>query len=140
LFKTSGGKYVAPAPIENKLKEDFLIDNIMLVGDGMKFVSALIVPSEESLKHWCENQQIHWTGLAEVIKLSEVKHLYQSLIDKYNPLFGHIEQIKKFELVPDVWAPLKPDGTEGELTPTLKLKRRSIKTKYASVINSIYAE
>lgn len=140
LFKTSGGKYVAPAPIENKLKEDFLIDNIMLVGDGMKFVSALIVPSEESLKHWCGNQNIAWTTLAEVIKLPEVKLLYQSLIDKYNPLFGHIEQIKKFELVPDVWAPLKPDGTEGELTPTLKLKRRSIKSKYSSVINSIYTE
>jgi len=140
LFKTSGGKYVAPAPIENKLKEDFLIDNIMLVGDGMKFVSALIVPSEESLKHWCENQNINWTTFAEVIKLPEVKNLYQSLIDKYNPLFGHIEQIKKFELVPDVWAMLKPDGTEGELTPTLKLKRRSIKAKYSSVINSMYTE
>lgn len=140
LFKTSGGKYVAPAPIENKLKEDFLIDNVMLVGDGMKFVSALIVPSEESLKHWCENQRIDWTGLAQVIKLPEVKRLYQSLIDKYNPLFGHIEQIKKFELVPDVWAPLKPDGTEGELTPTLKLKRRAIKAKYVNEINTIYTE
>lgn len=140
LFKTSGGKYVAPAPIENKLKEDFLIDNIMLIGDGMKFVSALIVPSEESLKNWCEDQKVKWTNLAEVIKLTEVKSLYQSLLDKYNPLFGHIEQIKKFELVPEVWAPLKQDGTEGELTPTLKLKRRSIKAKYADLIRSIYAE
>ena len=140
LFKTSGGKYVAPAPIENKLKEDFLIDNVMLIGDGMKFVSALIVPAEDSLRHWCVTQNITWTHLPEICKNPKVKGLYQSLIDQYNPLFGHIEQIKKFELVSDVWQIIKPDGTEGELTPTLKLKRRMLKAKYAPLIESMYKD
>jgi len=140
LFKTSGGKYVAPAPIENKVKEDFMIDNIMLVGDGYKFVSALIVPAEESLKNWCREQEIECTNLAQMINLPQVQKLYGQLIDKYNPLFGHIEQIKKFELVPEVWVPIKPDGSEGELTPTLKLKRRLIKSKYKDLIDGIYKE
>ncbi len=140
LFKTSGGKYVAPAPIENKFKEDFLIDNIMLIGDGLKFVSALIVPAEESLKIWCQGQNIPWTNLADMCKTPHVMSLYQSLLDKYNPLFGHIEQIKKFELIPEVWQPIKFGGSEGELTPTLKLKRRLIKVKYADLISGMYKD
>ncbi|MEO5582175.1 MAG: AMP-binding protein, partial [Saprospiraceae bacterium] len=140
LFKTSGGKYVAPAPIENKLKEDFLIDNIMLVGDGLKFISALIVPAEDSLKNWCNEQRIPWTTMKEMCDNPKVIALFQSLIDKYNPLFGHIEQIKKFKLISDIWQITKPDGSEGELTPTLKLKRRMLKTKYAGVIKSMYED
>lgn len=140
LFKTSGGKYVAPAPIENKVKEDFLVDNIMLIGDGLKFVSALIVPSEESLRNWCQEKQLNCTSLEQMIKLAPVQKLYRQIIDKYNPLFGHIEQIKKFELVPEVWLPIKPDGSEGELTPTLKLKRRLIKAKYKDLIEGMYGE
>jgi long-chain acyl-CoA synthetase len=140
LFKTSGGKYVAPAPIENKIKEDFLVDNIMLIGDGMKFISALIVPSEESLKHWCATQNIPWTDMKKICDDPRVIALYQTVIDKYNPLFGHIEQVKKFELVPDTWQITKPDGSEGELTPTLKLKRRLLKAKYADLINAMYRE
>ncbi len=140
LFKTSGGKYVAPSPIENKIKEDFLIDNIMLVGDRMKFVTAIMVPAEESLKNWFEDQKIPWTGLKEAVKLPEVIALYQQLVDQYNPLFGHIEQIKKFILVPEVWVPIKPDGREGELTPTLKLKRRLLLEKYKDAIDKMYME
>ena len=140
LFKTSGGKYVAPAPIENKLKEDFLIDNIMLIGDGMKFVSALIVPSVDSLKNWCASQNIPWTNLEAICKNPQVIALYQKLIDQYNPLFGHIEQIKKFELISDTWQTIKADGTEGELTPTLKLKRRMLKVKYERIIKEMYPE
>ncbi|MEP7322851.1 MAG: long-chain fatty acid--CoA ligase [Saprospiraceae bacterium] len=140
LFKTSGGKYVAPAPIENKLKEDFLIDNVMLVGDGLKFISALIVPAEDSLKNWCNEQRIPWTTMKEMCDNPKVIALFQNVIDRYNPLFGHIEQIKKFELISDIWQITKPDGSEGELTPTLKLKRRMLKTKYADVIRSMYAD
>ncbi|HNR06246.1 MAG TPA: long-chain fatty acid--CoA ligase [Saprospiraceae bacterium] len=140
LFKTSGGKYVAPSPIENKLKEDFLLDNIMLVGDRMKFVTALIVPAEESLKNWFEEEKIPWTGLKEAVKLPEVIKLYQQIVDQYNPLFGHIEQIKKFTLVPEVWVPIKSDGREGELTPTLKLKRRLLLEKYKDAIERMYVE
>lgn len=140
LFKTSGGKYVAPSPIENKIKEDFLVDNIMLVGDKMKFVTALLVPSEESLKNWFEEHKIPWTGLKEAVKRPEVIALYQKIVDHYNPLFGHIEQIKKFTLVPEVWVPIKPDGREGELTPTLKLKRRLLLEKYKDAIERMYVE
>ncbi|MEP7268886.1 MAG: long-chain fatty acid--CoA ligase [Saprospiraceae bacterium] len=140
LFKTSGGKYVAPAPIENKVKEDFLVDNIMLVGDQYKFVSALIVPAEEPLKNWCAEQKIPYTNLTEMISNPAVINLFQSVINKYNPLFGHIEQIKKFELVPEEWQITKPDGSEGELTPTLKLKRRMIKSKYKDLIDHIYSD
>ncbi|MBK6815060.1 MAG: long-chain fatty acid--CoA ligase [Saprospiraceae bacterium] len=140
LFKTSGGKYVAPAPIESKIKEDFMIDNVMLVGDGLKFVSALIVPVEQGLMKWCADHQISWTNMEDICKHPKVIELYQSIVDKYNPLFGHIEQIKKFKLIPEVWQPIKADGSEGELTPTLKLKRRLLKAKYASLIEGMYAE
>ncbi len=140
LFKTSGGKYVAPGPIENKIKEDFLIDNIMLIGDAKKFISALIVPSEDSLKVWCQGQNMPWTNIQEICQSPRIIELYQQIIDKYNPLFGHIEQVKKFVLVPEVWQPIKADGSEGELTPTLKLKRRLLKKKYEGLIEQIYED
>lgn len=138
LLKTSGGKYVAPAPIENKFKEDFLIEQMMVVGDKRKFVSALIVPAEEALKDWCEEHKIGWTNLKEAIQHQKVIEKYQSIIDKYNPLFSHIEQVKKFVLLNAVWEPNKGDGSPAELTPTMKLKRRVIRDKYADTIESIY--
>ncbi|MBC2838134.1 long-chain fatty acid--CoA ligase [Robiginitalea sp. SC105] len=139
LLKTSGGKYVAPAPIENRFREDFLVEQIMVVGDKQKFVSALIVPAEEALKNWCRKKNIPWTSLQEMICEERVIARYQKLIDRYNPEFSHIEQIKKFRLVPNQWLPLYEDGSEAELTPTLKLKRRSIRKKYAREIAEIYA-
>jgi long-chain acyl-CoA synthetase len=117
-----------------------MIDNVMLVGDGLKFVSALIVPVEQGLMKWCADHQISWTNMEDICKHPKVIELYQSIVDKYNPLFGHIEQIKKFKLIPEVWQPIKADGSEGELTPTLKLKRRLLKAKYASLIEGMYAE
>ena len=112
----------------------------MLIGDGLKFISALIVPAEDSLKNWCTEQHIPWTTSKEMCDNPRVIALYQSVIDKYNPLFGHIEQIKKFELISDTWQITKPDGSEGELTPTLKLKRRMLKVKYTEVIQSMYED
>jgi long-chain acyl-CoA synthetase len=138
LFKTSGGKYVAPAPIESKLRENFLVEQVMLVGDNQKFVSALIVPSSDALKEWCTQHGITWTHLAEVIGNQEVMKKYKEVIDKYNPLFAHVEQVKAFRLIPDVWEPVKPDGSPGELTPTMKLKRRVILAKYNQMIEGIY--
>lgn len=139
LLKTSGGKYVAPGPIETKLKEDFMIEQVMVVGELQKFVSALIVPTEEALKSWCQHHDIPWTNLSEMLKHPKVIEKYQRLVDQYNPLFNHIEQIKKFVLVPDVWEPTKKDGSEAELTPTMKLKRRVILRKYRDQIASMYA-
>ena len=138
LLKTSGGKYVAPAPIESKFREDFLIEQIMVVGEQRKFVSALIVPAREALQDWCARHEVEFTTLGEVIRLPQVQERYQHILDKYNPQFNHIEQIKKFRLLDAVWEPVKPDGSEGELTPTMKLKRRVIQAKYATVIEEIY--
>jgi len=138
LLKTSGGKYVAPAPIESKFKEDFLIEQMMVIGDKQKFVSALIVPAEEALKDWCENNDVAWTSLSDAISNPDVKQCFQSIIDKVNPEFSHIEQIKKFYLLDNPWEATKTDGTVAELTPTMKLKRRVIREKYKNQISDIY--
>ncbi len=139
LLKTSGGKYVAPAPIENRIKENFVIDQIMVIGDKQKFVSALIVPSEDGLKNWCKHKNIKWTNLEDMVKQDRILEKYQKVIDNYNPEFSHIEQIKKFRMVPAVWLPIHEDDSEAELTPTLKLKRRVIREKYKKEIQEIYA-
>jgi len=138
LLKTSGGKYVAPAPIENRVKEDFLIEQMMVIGDKQKFVSALILPAEEALKSYCQKKEIEWTSLEEIIQHKKVIKRYQKVIDKYNPEFSHVEQIKKFQLLAQPWLPVHEDGSESELTPTLKLKRRVIREKFKAEIASIY--
>lgn len=139
LLKTSGGKYVAPAPIEGKLKEDFMIEQAMIVGDQKKFVSALIVPSQEALKVWCEEQMIPWTSLDDIVFNQKVISKYQEIIDAINLNFSHIEQIKKFVLISTSWEAVRHDGSESELTPTMKLKRRVILEKYKQEIEKIYA-
>lgn len=138
LLKTSGGKYVAPSPIENKFKEDFLIESMMVVGEKQKFVSALIVPSPDALQDWCKNNGVEWTSMEEAIKDKRVVAQYQKCVDSYNPEFSHIEQIKKFELLNTTWEPVKADGSKAELTPTMKLKRRVILEKHQDAIDRIY--
>ena len=138
LLKTSGGKYVAPAPIENRVKEEFLIEQMMVIGDKQKFVSALIVPAEEALKSYCAKKEIPWTNLQEIIQHKKVLKRYQKIITKYNPEFSHVEQIKKFKLIASPWLPFHEDGSDAELTPTLKLKRRVIREKFQNEISSIY--
>lgn len=138
LLKTSGGKYVAPAPIENRFKEEFLIEQMMVVGEQKKFVSALIVPAAEALQNWCQREGIAWTNFAEMIEHPKVVEQYQSIVHTINPNFSHIEQIKKFKLVAKEWLPVHPDGGEAELTPTMKLKRRVILKKFADEISSLY--
>ena len=138
LFKTSGGKYVAPAPIESRFKENFLIEQIMLVGDNEKFVSALIVPAMEALKDWCQTNNVAWDN--DTLKHPKVLARYQEIADRYNPDFSHIEQVKKMVLVNASWDVVKEDGTEAELTPTMKLKRRVILKKHKIDIDAIYGE
>ncbi len=138
LLKTSGGKYVAPAPIEGKFKEDFLIEQIMVIGDAQKFVSAFIVPAKEVLKEWCNTHAVAWTSLEDAIAHPKVQARYQASLDRYNPNFSHIEQIKKFKLLNTTWDAVKTDGTEAELTPTMKLKRRVILQKYSKEIEEMY--
>lgn len=138
LLKTSGGKYVAPAPIESLFKEDFLVEHIMVVGDKRKFVSALIVPAEEALKNYCEECGVGWNDMNEAIKDPTVQARYQQLVDQLNPKFSKIEKIKKFRLIPTTWDAVKEDGSTAELTPTMKLKRRVILEKFAREIEELY--
>lgn len=138
LMKTSGGKYVAPAPIESKLKEEFLIEQVMVLGDNRKFVSALILPAETALRDWCAHKEIPWTTRSEMLTNPLVVDKFQRIITALNPRFGKVEQIKRFRLLPDTWEPVKSDGSLSELTPTLKLKRRVILEKYESIIEEIY--
>ncbi len=140
LLKTSGGKYVAPAPIENRIKEEFLVEQMMVIGDKRKFVSALIVPSEQALKSWCKKKNIDWTNFEEVVSHKKVHKRFQKIVDKYNPEFSHIEQVKKFCLIPKEWLPNHPNGEKAELTPTLKIKRRVILEKYENEIERMYEE
>ena len=135
LFKTSGGKYVAPQPIENKFKEELLIEQMMVIGASRKFPSALIVPAANNLKAWCSQHGINFTNTSDIIRNEAVKKKFEQLVEENNKLFGHSEQIKKFTLVPDEWT-----ITEGELTPTLKLKRKFIEKKYEKEIEAMYTE
>ncbi len=138
LLKTSGGKYVAPAPIENKFKESFLIEQMMVIGEKQKFVSALIIPAEEALHDWCDENGVTWTNMGDAIKNQKVLDHFQEIVNGFNPQFSHIEQIKKFTLLNTAWEPTKADGTDAELTPTMKLKRRVIREKHAPEIAEIY--
>ncbi|MFK7812928.1 MAG: long-chain fatty acid--CoA ligase, partial [Maribacter sp.] len=108
-------------------------------GDKQKFVSALIVPAEEALKSYCEKKEISWTSLEDIVTHKKVIKRFQKIIDKYNPEFSHVEQVKKFRLIASPWLPFHEDGADAELTPTLKLKRRVIREKFASEIEEIYS-
>jgi long-chain acyl-CoA synthetase len=138
LLKTSGGKYVAPTPIEARFKEHHLVEQIMVVGENLKFVSALIVPAVGGLRDWCQKQSIAWTDLQDMVRHPRVLERYQMLVERINPNFGHAEQVKKFALLTQPWEPVKSDGSEAELTPTLKLKRRVIAEKYRQEITQMY--
>ncbi|RMD49018.1 MAG: long-chain fatty acid--CoA ligase [Ignavibacteria bacterium] len=133
IFKTSGGKYVAPLPIENKMKESFFIEQMMVIGENRKFTSALVVPNFAFIRDWSVKKGLNLKTNEEIIKSQEVRDRIWEEIQKYNERFGHIQQVKKFELVPEEWS-----VESGELTPTLKLKRRIILEKYKDLIDSMY--
>lgn len=133
LFKTSGGKYVAPAPIENKMKESPYVEQMMVVGAEKKFVGALIVPSIPNLKQWMAENGIDFTTADNAIKHPKVMAFYKDLVEAFNRFFNQVEQVKRFELLPKEWT-----IDSGELTPTLKLKRKVIMEKYRDAIERIY--
>lgn len=134
LFKTSGGKYVAPQPIENKLKESHFIAQVIVVGSEQKFVGALIVPSFPTLREWMREKDINYTTNEAAIHHPKVLELFRQLVDSFNNFFNHVEQIKKFELLPQEWS-----IESGEMTPTLKLKRKVIMEKYKDAVDRIYS-
>ena len=134
MFKTSGGKYVAPVVVELKLKESPYIENIMVTGEGEKYVGALIIPSFSNLKEWAKSKNIEFTGNDELLQNKQVKDLYKDEVERYNRKFNHVEQIKKFELLPYEWS-----IETGEMTPKLSLKRKVIMEKYRDAVRRIYA-
>lgn len=133
IFKTSGGKYVAPQPIENKMVESPLIEQIMIVGADQKFTGALIVPGFKVLQNWAEENNLNGVTQAELLRHPKVLELFRETVEEMNKNFNQVEQVKKFELMPHEWS---VEG--GELTPTLKLKRKVIMEKYRDAFNRIY--
>jgi len=135
MFKTSGGKYIAPQVMENKFKESPLIEQLIVVGADRNYPAALIVPSFDGLKEFCKRSDIDYTTDAQMIQNEQVQEKYLSEVAKYNELFGGWEQIKRFELLDAPW------GIEtGELTPTMKLKRKVIMEKYADRVEALYTK
>jgi long-chain acyl-CoA synthetase len=133
LFKTSGGKYVAPLPIENKLKESMFIEQVMVIGAERKFVGALIVPNFPYLREWCRKQNLPAGTPEEMINHPQVIAVYKELVESFNKFFNQVEQIKKFELMAHEWS-----VDTGEMTPKLSMKRKVIMEKYRDAIERIY--
>ena len=134
MFKTSGGKYVAPQLIENKLKESVLIEQAMVIGDGRKFPAALIIPNFEALREYCKHKEIAYTTDAEMIKNEQIIDKFDREISSANNNFAQWEQIKKIQLIGRLWT-----VEEGELTAKLSLKRKVIKEHFEKEIESIYS-
>ncbi len=134
LFKTSGGKYVAPQPIENKMKESPFIEQIVLIGDNKRFVSALIVPGFTKLKDWAKQHGIEYTSNEEIIKNSMVLTMIGDIVEEYNQLFNQVEQVKKFTLIPREFTIDK-----GEMTPKLSIRRKVIVANFEKEIETMYA-
>lgn len=134
MFKTSGGKYVAPSLLENELKQSRFIEQIMVVGEGEKMPAALIQPNFEFIKEWAVRKDVQLGDSNEAIATNEnVISRIQHEIDNCNTRFGKWEQIKTFKLTPDVWS-----IEAGQLTPTLKMKRKVIKQIYADLYEALY--
>lgn len=133
MFKTSGGKYIAPQVMENRFKESVLIEQLMVVGEGKNYPAALIVPSFEGLREYCKRKEIPYTTDSEMVRKSEILEKLQNEVDEINKYFGKWEQIKRFKLLDQPW------GIDtGELTPTMKLKRKVIYQKFSKQIEDIY--
>ena len=134
MFKTSGGKYIAPQVIENEMKQSLFIEQIMVIGEGQKMPAALIQPNFDYIKNWfSQNGIAAEDDLVSICKNQSLLDEIQKEIDDHNQRFGEWEQIKKFELTPEMWS------IENEfLTPTMKVKRNTLKTHYKDLITKIY--
>jgi len=134
MFKTSSGKYIAPQAIENLLKESFFIEQAMVVGENEKFASALLLPNFEYLHMWANDHRLPFRDNQELISHPKVLKLYQKEVNEVNKCLGSHEQLKRFKLVWEDW-----NAGTGELSPTLKLRRRVLYQKYASQLREIYS-
>ena len=135
LFKTSGGKYIAPQLIENQMKQSLFIEQIMVIGEGQKMPAALIQPAYEYIESWAkENNVVIGDTMESICQNETLIAAIQEDITEHNQNFGKWEQIKKFELTPDIWS-----IADGHLTPTMKVKRKVVKEKYKALSDKIYA-
>ncbi len=135
LLKTSGGKMVAPQPIENKLKVSLLVAQVALIGDRHKFISALISPNFVALEDWAKRHGVHAKSRAELVADSRVIARYAEIVREVNGSLANFETLKRFRVVDDEWS-----IDTGELTPSMKLKRRVISAQYAEAIAELYAD
>ncbi len=133
IFKTSGGKYIAPQVMENKFKESRFIEQLIVIGENEKHPAALIVPAFEFSMQWCKDNGIDVSSNDQLIENEKFIGQIRTEVNKYNQEFGGWEQVKKFELLPEEWS-----VETGELTPTLKLKRKIIMSKCESLVHKIY--
>jgi long-chain acyl-CoA synthetase len=133
IFKTSGGKFVAPQPIENKMRESNFIEQIMVIGENEKYTAAIIQPQFEFIRKWSKGKKLNLVQREDIVRSEEVKARIWKDVQKFNKRFGHIEQIKKIAIVPDFWS-----VETGELTPTMKVKRKILMDKYKNLIDKIY--
>ncbi len=133
LMKTSGGKYVAPQPIESRLKVDALVGQAALIGDQRKFVSVVISPNFDALEKWAQQNGVQTKDRAKLVEDAKVQQVYKGIVGKANEGLAHHETIKKIAVVPEEWT-----VESGELTPSMKLKRRVINEKYKDRINALY--
>jgi len=133
MFKTSGGKYIAPQVIENAMKQSIFIEQIMVIGEGQKFPAALIQPNFEAVEAWAKKEGIALPKVTEWDATEAIRTKLFDEVNKLNERFGQWEKIKEIRITPDVWS-----VEDGHLTPTMKLKRRSIKEKYQNLFESIY--
>ncbi|MBC8479683.1 MAG: long-chain fatty acid--CoA ligase [FCB group bacterium] len=135
LIITSGGKNIAPLRIETLIGKDYFIEQIITVGDNRNFISALIVPAFESLEAWAKKKKIQFESMDELLEHPTVLEFFQKRIDANSKLLAQYEKIKKFKLLPSAFT-----MESGEITPTLKLKRKQITEKFKSLIDSMYSK
>jgi len=134
MFKTSGGKYVAPQLLENRLKQSRFVEQVMVVGEGEKMPAALIQPNFEFIKEWAQRKfEQSFASNEALVKDAVVISRLQEEVDAANEQFAKWEKVKQFRLTPDIWS-----IDAGHVTPTLKLKRKVIKEKYINLYEDIY--
>lgn len=133
IFKTSTGRYIAPQVIEVRFKESPFIEYVMVIGENRKYTAALIVPDFEYLKNWCHVKGINFISKEKAVKNPKVIRRVKEEVNRFNADLGQTEKVKKFRLLTDNWS------TEtGELSPTLKLRRKFILEKYNQLIEETY--
>ena len=135
LIKTSGGKFIAPQPIENSFKSSLYIAEAVLVGDRRRFASVVIFPAFAALEDWARETGIAWSSRAELVSNPQVEALYEDILEQLNRGLAQFQQLKKFLLASD-----EPSIEDGTLTPTLKLRRRNVESRYQEEIEKLYAD